>query len=176
MNVRVRSNSLELVQGDITELSCDAIVNAANSSLKMGGGVAGAISEKGGPSIQEECDRIGSCQVGNAVITTGGKLRARNVIHAVGPRIGEGWEDEKLKDATASALKLAEKHGLRSVAFPAISTGIFGYPKDRCAKVMLETVLSHIKSDGKIDRVMFCLYDKETFEVFSETLRKMLDE
>lgn len=90
MNVRVGSTSLEIVQGDITDISCDAIVNAANSSLKMGGGVAGAILGKGGQNIQEECDRIGFCQVGQAVITTGGKLPARHVIHAVGPRMGEG--------------------------------------------------------------------------------------
>ncbi|MEN2974639.1 MAG: macro domain-containing protein [Candidatus Caldarchaeales archaeon] len=164
---------IELVKGDITELEVDAIVNAANSSLKMGGGVAGAILKKGGRIIQEECDRIGYCPVGGAVITSGGRLKARYVIHAVGPRMGEGEEDEKLRRATVNSLKLAEEHGIESIAFPAISTGIFGYPKDRCAEVMLSAAIKYLMEGGKrLKKIIFCLYDDETYRIFRETLEK----
>lgn len=163
---------IELVKGDITDLDTDAIVNAANSSLKMGGGVAGAILRKGGYEIQKECDKIGYCPVGGAVITGAGRLKAKYVIHAVGPRYGEGDEERKLRDATLSSLRLAEKHGLRSIAFPAISTGIFGFPKDRCANIMVPTVAEFLEKEAKsLKRVVFCLYDDETYRVFEEALK-----
>ena len=165
--LRVGRSMIELVKGDITELEVDAIVNAANSRLKMGGGVAGAILRKGGWSIQEECDKIGYCPVGVAVITGAGRLKARYVIHAVGPRMGEGDEDRKLRDATLNSLKLAEKHGVKSIAFPAISTGIFGFPKDRCAKIMLRTTVDYLKAGSSIERVIFCLYDDKTYQILS---------
>ena len=171
--MRVGDSVVELVKGDITELDVDAIVNAANSALKMGGGVAGAILRKGGYSIQEECDRIGYCPVGGAVITGAGRLKARYVIHAVGPRMGEGDEDNKLRNATLNSLKLADQHKLESIAFPAISTGIFGFPKDRCAKIMLATTIEYLEQNkGKtsLKRVIFCLYDDETYNIFKETL------
>lgn len=170
---RVGSSEIRLVKGDITELEVDAIVNAANSSLKMGGGVAGAILRKGGWSIQEECDKIGYCPVGGAVITGAGRLKAKYVIHAVGPRMGEGNEDEKLKSATLSALKLAEERGVKSIAFPAISTGIFGFPKDRCAKIMLGTTVEYLRRGSVIERVIFCLYDDETYKVFLDELERI---
>ncbi|HDD40682.1 MAG TPA: macro domain-containing protein, partial [Nitrososphaeria archaeon] len=151
----------------------DAIVNAANSRLKMGGGVAGAILRKGGWSIQEECDKIGYCPVGGAVITGAGKLKAKYVIHAGGPRMGEGDEDDKLKNAMLNSLKLAEKHGVKSIAFPAISTGIFGFPKDRCAKIMLMTAVEYLKRGSRIERVIFCLYDDETYRIFSDELERI---
>ncbi|RLG09743.1 MAG: O-acetyl-ADP-ribose deacetylase [Thaumarchaeota archaeon] len=174
--LRVGKSIIELVKGDITELEVDAIVNAANSRLKMGGGVAGAILRKGGWSIQEECDKIGYCPVGGAVITGAGKLKARYVIHAVGPRMGEGDEDRKLRNATLNSLKLAEKHGVKSMAFPAISTGIFGFPKDRCAKIMLRTTVDYLKAGSNIERVIFCLYDDETYQIFAEELNRIKDE
>ena len=174
--LRVGRSIVELVKGDITELEVDAIVNAANSRLKMGGGVAGAILRKGGWSIQEECDRIGYCQVGGAVITGAGKLKAKYVIHAVGPRMGEGDEDRKLRNATLNSLKLAEKHGIKSIAFPAISTGIFGFPKDRCAKIMLRTAVDYLKAGSSIERVIFCLYDDETYQIFAEELNRIRNE
>ena len=174
--LRVGGSTIELVKGDITELEVDAIVNAANSRLKMGGGVAGAILRKGGWSIQEECDKIGYCPVGGAVITGAGKLKARYVIHAVGPRMGEGDEDRKLRDATLNSLKLAEKRGIRSIAFPAISTGIFGFPKDRCAKIMLRAAMEHLRKGSGIKRVIFCLYDDETYRIFSEELERIRGE
>jgi len=169
--VKIGETELELVKGDITELDVDAIVNAANSSLKMGGGVAGAILRKGGSSIQKECDRIGYCPVGGAVITGAGRLKARYVIHAVGPRMGEGQEDRKLEDATINSLRLAETKRLTSLAFPAISTGIFGFPKDRCADIMLRTTIRHL-SEGKtgLRRVVFCLFDDETYKLFEAKL------
>ncbi|MCL5023027.1 MAG: macro domain-containing protein, partial [Nitrospirae bacterium] len=126
------NGTLRLVQGDITERDVDAIVNAANSHLRHGGGVAGAIVKKGGQIIQEESDRIGFVPVGHATVTGAGKLPARYVIHAVGPRMGEGDEDNKLKQAVLSSLMLASGKGLKSISLPAISSGIFGFPKDRC--------------------------------------------
>ena len=176
MMLRVGRSIIELVKGDITELEVDAIVNAANSRLKMGGGVAGAILRKGGWSIQEESDKIGYCPVGGAVITGAGRLKAKYVIHAVGPRMGEGDEDRKLRNATLNSLKLAEKHGIKSMAFPAISTGIFGFPKDRCAKIMLRTTVDYLKAGSSIERVIFCLYDDETYQIFAEELNRIKNE
>ena len=126
MQIHINNKTLELAEGDITELHTDAIVNAANASLILGAGVAGAIRTNGGPAIQEECNEIGGCPVGGAVITTGGSLKARYVIHAVGPRKGEGDEEEKLINATLNSLKVANDNGLKSIGFPAISTGFRG--------------------------------------------------
>jgi O-acetyl-ADP-ribose deacetylase (regulator of RNase III) len=170
MQVKINESSLELLVGDITELDVDAIVNAANASLILGGGVAGAIKRRGGPQIQKECNKIGGTVVGGAVITAGGNLRSKYVIHAVGPRYGEEHEDEKLKDATLNSLILAGKHHLRSIAFPAISTGIFGFPKDRCATIMLSTTISYLEGPSKLGRVVFCLYDKSTYKIFKKNL------
>jgi O-acetyl-ADP-ribose deacetylase (regulator of RNase III) len=158
MKWTINGKQLVLVQGDITEMDTDAIVNAANKDLVLGAGVAGAIRTKGGATIQEECNRIGGAPVGGAAITTGGDLRARHVIHAVGPRMGEGDEDRKLADATRNSLKLANEKGLASITFPAISTGIFGFPKNRCARIMLTTVAETLKQeDTSLTEVVFCL-------------------
>jgi len=165
----VNNVTIELVQGDITDLATEAIVNAANESLQMGGGVAGAIRRRGGPAIQRECDDIGGTPVGTAVLTTGGNLKARYVIHAVGPRWGEGNEDEKLIKAVQNALKLAENKKLRSIAFPAISTGIFGFPKKRAAEIILSTTLSFIRDSNKtLRRIVFCLFDPTSFAIFEK--------
>lgn len=168
--IKVKNSLLKLQQGDITELETDVIVNAANSQLIMGGGVAGAIRRKGGPKIQEECNKIGNTYVGGAVITTGGNLKAKHVIHAVGPRMGEGNEDEKLKNATLNSLKLMDENNLQTIAFPAISTGIFGYPIDKCAKIMINTVKEYLNETTKIKSVIFCLYTQSNFEVFEKEL------
>jgi len=173
MRKKIKNTTLELVEGDITEMETDAIVNAANSALKLGGGVAGAIARKGGPKIQEECDRIGGTFVGGAVITTGGNLKAAHVIHAVGPRMGEGNEDRKLKDATLNSLKLADEHHLKSIAFPAISTGIFGFPMDRCAKIMLSTTIDYLNGDTGLERVIFCLFGSEAYQIFTKELENL---
>jgi len=174
MKVEIGKRILELVEGDITEMETDAIVNAANAQLIMGGGVAGAIRRKGGPRIQEQCNRIGGTYVGGAVITTGGNLKAKHVIHAVGPRMGEGQEDEKLKNATLNSLKLADENGLKSISFPAISTGIFGFPIQRCAEIMLRTVIEYLSGQTHLERVVFCLFTHSDYEVFAKQLQKEL--
>jgi O-acetyl-ADP-ribose deacetylase (regulator of RNase III) len=173
MSAKINKSVLELTQGDITDQTTDAIVNAANSALQLGGGVAGAIRRKGGPKIQEECNKIGGTHVGGAVITTGGNLAAKYVIHAVGPRHREEHEDAKLKDATLSSLILADQKNLKSIAFPAISTGIFGFPKDRCATIMLSTTIAYLEGPTKLEKVVYCLYDQKTFEIFKRTLQSL---
>ena len=172
MKVSIATAVLELLDGDITELDTDAIVNAANAQLVLGGGVAGAIRKKGGPQIQAECDKIGGTFVGGAVITTGGRLKARHVIHAVGPRMGEGDEDRKLRDATRNSLKVADENRLKSIAFPAISTGIFGFPIERCAAIMLATTIEYLKGRTGLQRVVFCLFGRDSYQVFANQLEK----
>ena len=172
MQIEINHKILVLVEGDITEQESDAIVNAANSSLILGAGVAGAIRSKGGPTIQQECDEIGGCPVGGAAITTGGNLKARHVIHAVGPRMGEGDEDEKLKNATLSSLEVADDNGLKSIVFPAISAGIFGFPIDRCAEIMLSNSIDYLKRDTGLDKIIFCLYGQQAFDTFKTTLER----
>jgi len=175
MKIKVNNTQLSLVEGDLTEQVTVAIVNAANSALQLGGGVAGAIRSKGGPAIQKECDAIGGTHVGGAVITTGGKLKAKHVIHAVGPRLGEGDEDRKLREATLNSLKLADQHNLKSLAFPAISTGIFGFPLERCAEIMLQTTIEYLRSQKQLKEVVFCLWGKEAFGVFEKALQRMVE-
>lgn len=166
----IGNSKIKLIQGDITDLNTDVIVNAANAQLRLGSGVAGAIRRKGGPLIQEECNKIGGTFVGGAVITTGGDLKAKRVIHAVGPRMGEGMEDEKLKNATLNSLKLMDEHELKSITFPAISTGIFGYPIEKCAKIMISAAKEYLSGETQIEEVVFCLYSKLDFEVFKKEL------
>ncbi len=172
MKTTIANRILELIEGDITEMDTDAIVNAANAQLILGGGVAGAIRTKGGPAIQAECDKIGGTFVGGAAITTGGNLKARHVIHAVGPRLGEGNEEEKLKNATLNTLKLADENDLKSIAFPAISTGIFGFPIDRCAEIMLPTTIAYLQGDTGLERVVFCLFGHDSYDVFARELQR----
>ena len=168
--LKVNNSWIKLIQGDITDSDTDVIVNAANAQLILGGGVAGAIRRKGGPAIQDECNNIGSTNVGGAVITTGGKLKARYVIHAVGPRMGEGNEDEKLKNATLNSLKLLDEKRLNTITFPAISTGIFGYPIQKCAKIMIATSKNYLESRAHNKEVNFCLYSDKDYEVFEKEL------
>ncbi|MFZ6016189.1 MAG: macro domain-containing protein [Nitrospirota bacterium] len=164
----INGKTIRLVQGDLTERDVDAIVNAANSHLQHGGGVAGAIVRKGGQVIQEESNKIGFTPVGTAVITGAGKLPAKFVIHAVGPRMGEGDEDNKLKNAVLSSLRLASEKGLSSISIPAISSGIFGFPKDRCAKILVGEGVRFLKEnkESPLQRVEFCIYDDLTLSHF----------
>jgi len=171
MTLQVNQSEIELMLGNITESDTDAIVNAANSQLVLGAGVAGAIRTKGGPSIQEECDTIGHCPAGGAVITGAGKLKAQHVIHAVGPRQGEGDEEAKLKNATLNSLKVADENDLKSITFPAISTGIYGFPLDACARIMLTTVKEFLSGTTKIERVVFVLFDDTSFKAFGDHLK-----
>jgi O-acetyl-ADP-ribose deacetylase (regulator of RNase III) len=172
VTVTLDRTQLELVEGDITDQDVGAIVNAANEQLQLGTGVAGAIRRKGGPSIQEECDRIGGTPVGTAVMTGGGHLKARWVIHAVGPRMGDGDEDKKLAAAVRSSLALADRRGVKSIALPAISTGNFGFPIDRAARIMLTEIHRFLQGGTKLERVVLCLHGEEAFNVFKRELRR----
>lgn len=164
--------TLELTRGDITELEVDAVVNAANSELQLGSGVAGAILAKGGESIQKECNRIGSTPVGSAVLTGAGDLTAQHVIHAVGPKFGEGDDDRKLSSAVRSALAVADRHGLKSIALPAISTGNFGFPMDRAARILLTEVHRYLQGGTKLEQVLVVLHDQDAFDTFSRELKR----
>ncbi len=172
---KIGKTTLRLVSADLTERDVDAIVNAANSHLQHGGGVAGAIVRKGGRIIQEESDKIGYVPVGGAAITTGGKLKARYVIHAVGPRMGEGDEDNKLKKAITSVLTLASDEKLKSISVPAVSAGIFGFPKDRCARILVGETAGYLRSrpEGPLELVEFCIFDKEVFGFFKDEFEKL---
>ncbi len=172
LSLELDGTVLELVEGDISELEVEALVNPANESLKLGTGVAGAIKKRGGPSIQEECDRIGGTPVGTAVMTGAGKLKAKRVIHAVGPRMGDGDEDRKLAAAVRAALALADRNGLRSIALPAISTGNFGFPIDRAARIMLTEIHRYLQGGTKLDRVIVCLWGDDAFDTFRRELRR----
>ncbi len=171
----IAGKSLRLVMGDITERDVDAIVNAANSRLQHGGGVAGAIVRKGGMVIQEESDAIGFVPVGQAAITTAGKLPSKFVIHAVGPRMGEGDEDNKLQSAVASSFALASGNGLASIAMPAISSGIFGFPKERCAKILVRTAKDFLAENtgSSLKVVEFCIFDETTLGFFKQEFDKL---
>jgi O-acetyl-ADP-ribose deacetylase (regulator of RNase III) len=171
----INGKILRLVQGDITERDVDAIVNAANSHLQHGGGVAGAIVRKGGQIIQEESNRIGFTPVGTAVITIAGRLPAKFVIHAVGPRMGEGDENNKLKRAVLSSLELASKKGLKSISMPAISSGIFGFPKDRCSRILVHEGARFLKENKEttLYTVEFCIFDDITLSYFKKEFEKL---
>ena len=164
---------IEIVKGDITEEEVDAIVNAANSYLKHGGGVAGAIVRKGGKIIQEESNKIGYVPVGSAALTSAGKLKAKYVIHAVGPIWGEGDEDKKLRNAVMSAFKIAEEKELKSISLPAISTGIFGFPKERGAEVILKAILDFVDKGTTIEKIRICNIDELTCKIFKEKAEKI---
>ena len=170
--IKMNGTRLELLDGDITELEVDAIVNAANEELDLGSGVSGAIRKKGGPSIQAECKRIGGAPVGTAVLTGAGDLPSKHVIHAVGPKKGDEDVDRKLASAVRSALALADRHRLKSIAIPAISTGSFGLPVDRCARITLTEVHRYLQGGTKIDRVVLCLLGEEFFKTFRKELRR----
>ena len=177
MKHKTNNTIIELVEGDLTAMKVDAIINAANSHLRHGGGVAGAISRKGGPSIQEESNlwikTRGTVSVGGVAITSAGSLPARYVIHAVGPRKGEGRENKKLNLATVNALKMADSRFFQSIAFPAISTGIFGFPMDKCAKIMLTAVKSYVEGNTGLKKIIFCLYGEDAFSIFEKTFIKI---
>jgi O-acetyl-ADP-ribose deacetylase (regulator of RNase III) len=165
--------TLEAVLGDLTAESVDAVVNAANSQLAHGGGLAGAIVRRGGRIIQEESNRVAPVAVGSAAVTTAGELPCRWVIHAVGPRWGEGDEQSKLRSAVRSSLDEAERLGARSIALPAISTGIFGYPKPEGTGVIVDEIVAWLKSkdENTITSIRLTAFDTETAELFAVALR-----
>ncbi|HEV8384310.1 MAG TPA: macro domain-containing protein [Candidatus Acidoferrales bacterium] len=165
-----------LMQGDLTESSADAIVNAANNDLQLGGGVAGAIRRKGGPTIQQECDAIGSIPVGSAAITSGGNLKARYVIHAASMQLGGRTSAAALGSATAHCLRLAAEKNLKSIAFPAVGTGIAGFPMRQCAEIMLRECGEHLKSGRSLEQIHFILYDRASLEAFEQVWKKLQTE
>ncbi|NOZ25848.1 MAG: macro domain-containing protein [Nitrospirae bacterium] len=171
----VEGRIIRVIKGDITERDVDAIVNAANSRLKHGGGVAGAIVKKGGRVIQEESDKIGFVSTGSAAVTTAGRLPCKAVIHAVGPRMGEGDEDNKLRSALLSALQLASDKGFKSISIPAISSGIFGFPKNRCAKILIGEARRFLETrpDTPLEVIEFCIFDDETLGYFLQELESL---
>lgn len=175
MEVKVNGSTISLVRGDITLQATDAIVNAANSRLAGGGGVDGAIHRAGGPAIMEECRKIGVCPTGTAVITTGGLLKARRVIHTVGPIYKDGEHDEArlLESAYRASLSLAAEHGLSSVAFPSISTGAYGYPIDEAASVALSAVIGFIRENGAPSLVRFVLFSDDDLEAYMKALSSL---
>jgi len=169
--IAVANNRIIIKQGDITEEKTDAIVNPANSLLRHGGGAARAIAVKGGPIIQQQSNeiikRIGSLPVGKAVVTDAGNLPCKFVIHTVGPQWGEGDEPRQLKKAILSVLTMAELYNLRSVSMPAVSSGVFGFPKPLCAQILLETAVEFLKQeDIDLQEIVMCNRDDETYQIF----------
>jgi len=169
----IQGRKIKLSEGNIALLDVEAVVNAANKNLILGGGVAGAIRHFGGPSIQEECNKIGPIEVGEAVITGAGNLKAKYVIHAVGPIYGEGQEEAKLASATLNSLQIASEKKIKNIAFPAISSGIFGFPIQRCSEIMLQVAMDFLQKNNYPREILFCLYGQEAFSVFKHTLEKL---
>lgn len=164
-------------RGDITEMDVDAIVSAANNDLILGAGVAGAILRKGGSSIQDECNEIGSIPVGYAAITGGGKLKARYVIHAASMGLGNVPTTAKtLRTSTAHALRLASERGLKTIAFPAIGTGVSGFPMEECAQIILGEVVQHLRGGTALETVYFVLFDARAYDTFQYTWEKVQKE
>ncbi|HEY6266005.1 MAG TPA: macro domain-containing protein [Candidatus Acidoferrum sp.] len=160
-------------QGDLTEMDTDAIVNAANNDLVLGAGVAGAIRRKGGDAIQRECDSIGSIPVGYAAITTGGKLKARFVIHSASMQLGGKTSADTLRHSTAHSLRIADERGLKSIAFPAVGTGIAGFPLKECAEIMLREAARHLKGETSLETIYFVLFDEVAEGIFTRMWKQI---
>jgi O-acetyl-ADP-ribose deacetylase (regulator of RNase III) len=160
-------------QGDLTEMDTDAIVNAANNDLVLGAGVAGAIRRKGGDAIQRECDAIGSIPLGFAAITSGGKLKARHVIHAASMGLGSLTTAATLRSSTAHALRLAAERGLKTIAFPAVGTGIAGFPMKECAEIMLQEAAEHLRNGSSLETIYFVLFDEQATGVFERAWKRL---
>jgi O-acetyl-ADP-ribose deacetylase (regulator of RNase III) len=164
---------IQFVKGDITEMAVDAIVNPANTDLALDAGVAGVIRHKAGEHIQEECDRLAPIRLGEAAVTTGGNLKAHYVIHAASMRPGEKATAESIRLATRASLMRAEEKAIRSIAFPAIGTGVAGFLLEECAPIMLKAVLDHTKMCTSLERIHFALFDDAALKVFEETYQKL---
>jgi len=166
------ADKIVLLQGDLTEVDADAIVNAANNDLQLGGGVAGAIRRKGGEEIQRECDAIGSVPVGGAAITSGGRLKARHVIHAASMQLGGATTARALRSSTAHSLRIAAQNNLKTIAFPAVGTGIAGFPMRECAEIMLAEAQKHLQGATSLEQVQFVLLDKQSLEIFEQVWKE----
>ena len=173
----IHSVTLVLLRGNIVEVQADAIVNAANSALAGGSGVDGAIHQAGGPSIMAECNKLNGCPTGSAVATTAGRLKARYVFHAVGPVYRGRDEDARLlASAYQTCLTLAEERKLKSIAFPSISTGVYGYPIDKAAPIALKTVIEHIKQPTSLQQVMFVLFGSDAYAAYKHALAQLVSD
>lgn len=164
---------IHFLKGDITDMAVDAIVNAANTDLMLGAGVAGAIHRKGGPHVQEECDRLGPVALGGAAVTTGGNLKALYVIHAASMRLGGHTTADSLRLATRNTLERAEEKALKSIAFPAIGTGVAGFPIEECARIMIAEILDHLKTRTSLEKIYFVLYDDAALQVFEDAYKQL---
>jgi O-acetyl-ADP-ribose deacetylase (regulator of RNase III) len=175
MELKINNATLSLIEGDITNQDTDAIVNAANKSLRGGGGVDGAIHRAGGSKVLEECIKIGGCETGQAVITTGGNLAANYIIHTVGPVYRDGLHGEPrlLENAYLNSLKAASSMGLKSVAFPSISTGAYTYPLADAAAIAIKTTINYLKDHEGIELIRFVLFSRQAYEVYSTTLNQL---
>ena len=167
------SEKIMIQQGDLTDMDTDAIVNAANNDLKLGAGVAGAIRRRGGEEIQRECDEIGSIPVGYAAITGGGKLKARHVIHAASMQLGGRTTSANLRNSVAHSLRIAAERGLKTIAFPAVGTGIAGFSMEECASIMLEEASRHLKTQPAVEKIYFVLFDDRACDVFTRAWKKL---
>ncbi|OLE83235.1 MAG: hypothetical protein AUG07_08650 [Acidobacteria bacterium 13_1_20CM_2_60_10] len=167
------SSRVVIMKGDLTEMDTDAIVNAANNDLLLGGGVAGAIRRKGGDEIQRECNEIGSIPVGGAAITTGGKLKAGHVIHAASMQLGGRTTAAALRSSTAHSLRIAAERDLKTIAFPAVGTGIAGFPLEECAEIMLREAAQHLSGETSLQTVYFVLFDEEARTVFERAWQRI---
>lgn len=176
MGVKINESVLSLKIGDITQETTEAIVNAANAALRGGSGVDGTIHRAGGPSIMEECRKIGSCPTGSAVITSAGLLKAKYVIHTAGPIYRDGRHDEEalLRSAYRSCLELASRHGIKSISFPALSAGAYGYPLHEAARIALETVIGYLNGNDEIKTVNFVLFSQDVYQAFETELINLL--
>lgn len=162
------ASKIVLMQGDLTEMDTEAVVNAANNDLQHGGGVAGAIRRKGGEIIQEESNAIGTIPVGAAAITSGGKLKARYVIHAASMELGGRTSAKALRTSTAHTLRIANEKGIKTIAFPAVGTGIARFPVEECAEIMLREVVDHLKRGSSLEKICFVLFDAAGLKTFEK--------
>jgi O-acetyl-ADP-ribose deacetylase (regulator of RNase III) len=176
MQIQINDSALELVRGDITRQDTDAIVNAANESLLGGSGVDGAIHRAAGPQLLEECKKLGGCKTGNAKITRGYDLKAKYVIHAVGPVYHGGTQNEPVLLASAyrASLELASENKCSSIAFPAISTGVYGYPMEQAASIAFHTIIDYLSEDPEIGLVRYVLFDQRAFDVHALVLQQVI--
>ena len=167
------TEKIVLVKGDLTEMDTDAIVNAANNDLQHGGGVAGAILRKGGKIIQEESNAIGSIPVGGAAITCAGRLKARYVIHAASMELGGRTTRQALRSSTAHSLRVAAQKDLKTIAFPAVGTGIAGFPMEECAEVMLAEAVEHLRHETSLEKIYLVLIDEQALKTFRKVWRRI---
>jgi len=169
------ADKIVLQQGDLTEMDVDAIVNAANNDLQLGGGLAGVIRRRGGESIQRECHQIGSIPVGGAAMTSGGRLKARHIIHAASMELGGHTTSRALRSSIAHSLRIAAEKGLRTIAFPAVGAGIGGFPLSECADIMLREAAEHLKRPTTLEKIYFVLFDSRALAAFEKELRAMAE-